>query len=152
MVADEAGPPLPELIRRITLTTCSTDPVPAFVPVLQRLHDSGVTLGDVLADSGCSHRVARNWALPLRALEARIVTDLHPSDGGTQGTHQGAICANGNLYCPATPAALLAIGPLPRRSSAEGTADPWTSGRPSKRSGRISSSAGRPRPCSAPGA
>jgi len=122
MVADEAGPPVPELIRRITLTTCSLDPVPAFVAVLERLHHSGVRLGDVLADSGYSHRVAPNWALPLRALGAALVVDLHPSDRGPHGTHGGAIAANGNLYCPATPTSLLDIAPLARGASAEQTA------------------------------
>jgi hypothetical protein len=107
------------LIRRITLTTCSVDPVPAFVAVLERLATTGVVLGDVLADSGYAHRVARNWALPLRALGAAIVTDSHPSDRGPQGTFAGAIAANGNLYCPVTPTALLGLGPLGREASAE---------------------------------
>ena len=40
--------------------------------------------------------------------------DLHPSDRGTKGTFGGAICANGNLYCPCTPPALLTLGPLAR--------------------------------------
>jgi hypothetical protein len=122
MVADDAGPAVPELVRRITLTTCSIDPVPAMVPVLERLHQSGTTIGDVLADSGYSHRVAANWALPLRALGASIVTDLHPTDRGPQGTFAGAIAANGNLFCPATPSALLEIGPLPRGASGDDTA------------------------------
>ena len=122
MVKDEAGPPVPELVRAITMTTCSTDPVPAFVPVLRRLHNSGVVLGDILADSGYAHRIASHWALPLRALGAAIVTDLHPSDRGPQGTHGGAIAANGNLYCPATPPALLGLGPLPRGATKEQTA------------------------------
>jgi hypothetical protein len=118
-VADENRPALPELIRRITLTTCSRDPVPAMVPVLQRLAASGVPLGDVIADSGYAHRLPAHWALPLRALGARIVTDLHPHDRGPHGTHAGAIMANGNLYCPATPPALLTIAPPARAASAE---------------------------------
>ncbi len=52
MVSDEGGDEVPEVVRAMSLTTCSTDPVPAFVPVLQRLVSSGVSLGDVLADSG----------------------------------------------------------------------------------------------------
>jgi hypothetical protein len=121
MVADEAGPQVPELVRRITLSTCSADPVPQMVPVLKRLAGSGVALGDVLADSGYSHRVPGNWALPLRALGAQIVTDLHPSDRGPHGTYAGAVLSNGNLYCPATPAALVDIAPLARGASAEQT-------------------------------
>jgi len=45
--------------------------------------------------------------------------DLHPHDRGLQGTHQGAICFNGSIYCPATPDALFDIGPLSRTASAE---------------------------------
>jgi hypothetical protein len=122
MVADEHQPAVPELIRRIGLSTCSIDPVPAFVPTLARLAGSGVTLGDILADSGYAHRVAANWALPLRALGARLITDLHPHDRGPHGTYAGATLANGNLYCPATPTSLLQIDPLARAASIEATA------------------------------
>ena len=121
MVRDEQGPVVAELTRRITATSCHVDPVPAFVPVLEHMVESGVGLGDVLSDSGYAHRVPANWALPLRRLGAEIVTALHPHDRGMQGTHEGAICCNGNLYCPATPPALLGIGPLARGASAEVT-------------------------------
>ena len=118
MVNDEAGPAVPELVRRATLSSCRLDPVPAFVPALADMAASGVALGDVLADSGYAHRVAEHWALPLRAAGAEIVTDLHPADRGPRGTFAGAICCNGNLYCPAAPPALLALVPLPRDASA----------------------------------
>ena len=38
------------------------------------------------------------------------------------GTHHGAIIANGNLYCPATPTTLLELGPLARDAAPEQTA------------------------------
>ena len=44
----------------------------------------------------------RAWAMPLRAAGAQLVQDLHPHDRGPKGTHDGAIIANGNLYCPDT--------------------------------------------------
>jgi hypothetical protein len=119
MVNEEAGPAVPEVVRRATLSSCRVDPVPAFVPALKELAASGVALGDVLADSGYAHRVAEHWALPLRALGAQLVTDLHPHDRGPRGTFAGAICSNGNLYCPATPPALLALVPLARDASAQ---------------------------------
>lgn len=112
MVADEGGVAVPELVRRLTLTSCAVDPVPALVPVLERLAENGTALGDVLCDSGYAHRIAEHWALPMRRAGADLVMDLHPHDRGTKGTYGGAICANGNLYCPATPKALLALGPL----------------------------------------
>ncbi len=122
MVADEHDAAVPELARRLLVTTCHIDPPRAFVAVLERMRLAGIAIGDVLADSGYAHRVAEHWALPLRALGARAVTDLHPHDRGPKGTHAGAVIANGNLYCPATPPALLNIGPLARAASAADTA------------------------------
>lgn len=117
MVSEENGEDVPELVRRLLLTSCHVDPPPAFVPVLENMVASGVALGDVLNDSGYSHRIPGHWALPLRALGADLVMDLHPHDRGTQGTHHGAICFNGNLYCPATPKALFTLEPLARGAS-----------------------------------
>ena len=117
MVPDEQGPPVPELARRMTLSSCRHDPVPAFTPVLTAMPAAGIPLGDVLADSGYSHRVPGNWASPLRAAGAALVQDLHPHDRGPRGTHQGAVIANGNLYCPAAPRALLGTGPLARAAT-----------------------------------
>jgi hypothetical protein len=118
-VADEHGPAVPELARRMTLSSCRHDPVPAFTPVLTAMPAAGIPLGDILADSGYSHRVPRNWASPLRAAGAQLVQDLHPHDRGPKGTHQGAVIANGSLYCPATPRPLLELGPLARAAASE---------------------------------
>jgi hypothetical protein len=114
MVREDNGPPAPELARRMTLTSCELDPARALVPVLTAMPAAGIPLGDILADSGYAHRDAQAWAIPLRQAGARLVQDLHPHDRGPQGTHHGAIIANGNLYCPATPRPLLQLGPLPR--------------------------------------
>jgi len=61
--------------------------------------------------------------VPLRAAGAQLVQDLHPHDRGPKGTHHGAIIANGNLYCPATPRPLLELGPLAPGAAQEPTAD-----------------------------
>ena len=122
MMAEEHGPAVPELARRMTLTSCHLDPARALVPVLARMPGHGITLGDILADSGYAHRDAGAWAIPLRAAGAQLIQDLHPHDRGPQGTHAGAIIANGNLYCPATPRPLLELGPLPRGATPEDTA------------------------------
>jgi len=121
-VAEERGPAVPELVRRIHLASCKADPPAALVPVLGRMAAAGIAIGDVLADSGYAHRVAETWALPVRRLGARLVQDLHPHDRGPKGTHMGAILAGGALYCPATPAALLELGPLARGASEAETA------------------------------
>ena len=119
MMRDENGPAVPELARRATASSCRHDPVRAFAPVLTAMPAAGIPLGDILADSGYAHRDADAWALPLRAAGAQLVQDLHPHDRGPKGTHDGAIIANGNLYCPATPRSLLELGPLTRNATRE---------------------------------
>jgi len=119
IVKEERGPEAPELVRRIQIASCDVDPPPALVPVLERMAKSGIAIGDVLADSGYAYRKPESWALPVRRLGAQLVQELHPNDRGAQGTHMGAVRANGNLYCPATPAALLELGPLARGASEE---------------------------------
>jgi hypothetical protein len=112
MAREENGTAVPELARRATVSSCRHDPVPAFTPVLTAMPEHGIPLGDVLADSGYSHRIPQHWAAPLRAAGAQLVQDLHPHDRGPRGTHDGAIISNGNLYCPKTPRPLLELGPL----------------------------------------
>jgi hypothetical protein len=87
--------------------------------VLTAMPAHGIPLGDILDDSGYAHRDADAWALPLRAAGAQLIQDLHPHDRGPKGTHQGAIIANGNLYCPCTPRPLLELGPLARTATKE---------------------------------
>jgi hypothetical protein len=121
-VKDEHGPQVPELARRMQLASCQHDPPAMLVPVIKRIAAAGVPIGDLLADSGYSYRVAATWALPLRTLGIALVQDLHPADRGTHGTHHGATANNGNLYCPATPTTLLRHHtPLPRGASTEQT-------------------------------
>ena len=118
MVAEEGGEEVPELVRQMTLSACDHDPVPVATSALVGRFATGALVpGDVLSDSGYAHRVPRHFALPLRAVSASLVIDLHPSDRGPQGTFAGAVLANGNLYCPATPKALFALGPLARGAS-----------------------------------
>ena len=122
-VPDEHGPPVPEFARRMTVSSCRHDPVPAFTPVLTAMPAAGIPLGDVLADSGYSHRVPRNWASPLRKAGAALVQDLHPHDRGPRGTHAGAVIANGSLYCPRTPRTLLELAPLSRAATPQQAAE-----------------------------
>jgi hypothetical protein len=122
MTRQETGLAIPELARRMTLTSCHLDPARALAAVLLAMAVAGITLGDIIDDSGYAHRAAQAWAIPLRAAGAQLIQDLHPSDRGPQGTHQGAIIANGNLYCPATPRPLLQLAPLGPAATAEDTA------------------------------
>jgi hypothetical protein len=119
MVGDEGGPPVPELVRRIAVQAPRLDPAAIMASTLIRMATEGIELGDVLADCGYSNRAPATWARPLRSAGAGLVMDLHPNDRGRRGTFEGAICANGQLYCPKTPVALLGIGPLRRGASTE---------------------------------
>jgi hypothetical protein len=123
MAPEENGPAVPELARRATVSSCRHDPVRAFAPVLTALPGQDIPPGDILDDSGYSHRDADAWAIPLRTAGAELVQDLHPHDRGPKGSHDGAIISNGNLYCPTTPRTLLELGPLARTASKEQTAD-----------------------------
>jgi hypothetical protein len=122
MVAGEDGPAVPELARRMTLTSCHLDPARALAPVLTAMPAAGIPLGDIIDDSGYAHRDAEAWATPLRNAGAQLVQDLHPSDRGPKGTHHGAVIANGNLYCPQAPRTLLELTPLPPAATSEQTA------------------------------
>jgi hypothetical protein len=122
MVKEERGPSVPELVRRIAFHSPRTDPPAAMKQTLLRAYGAGVVAGDVLADCGYSNRDPDTFASPLRRAGASLVMDLHPTDRGPRGTHQGAVISNGNLYCPATPRSLLELGPLARGASAEETA------------------------------
>ena len=113
MVRDEGGAPVPELVRRIAVHAPLVDPAAVMTQTLLRAAKDGVALGDVLADCGYSNRVPQTFAAPLRRAGAQLVMDLHPGDRGRHGTFEGAIAANGALFCTATP------GPS------------WTSGRSS---------------------
>jgi hypothetical protein len=117
MMPEENGPPVPELARRATVSSCRHDPVRAFAPVLTAMPAQHIPLGDILADSGYAHRDATAWAIPLRTAGAQLIQDLHPHDRGPKGTHEGAIISNGNLYCPTTPRTLLELGPLARTAT-----------------------------------
>ena len=119
MEREENAAEVPELTRRMTLCSCRHDPARALVPVLTAMPGHGIPLGDILDDSGYSHRDADAWALPLRRAGAQLVQDLHPHDRGPKGTHEGAVIANGSLYCPQTPRRLLELGPLARTATKE---------------------------------
>ena len=95
MVGEVGKEPVPELVRRMLLSSARVDPPPAFVEVLERLVASAVRLGDVLSDCGYSFRSPQHWAHRLRSLGASLVQDLHPADRGPKGTEGGAIIANG---------------------------------------------------------
>ena len=103
MMREEHGPPVPELARRMTVCSCRHDPARALVPVLTAMpaprHPARRHPGRLRLRPPRRRRLGH----PAARRRAQLVQDLHPSDRGPRGTHDGAIIANGNLYCPATP-------------------------------------------------
>jgi hypothetical protein len=99
IVKDEHGPQVAELARRMHLASCDHDPPAALVPVLERMTRDGITIADVLADSGYAYRIPETWALPIRAAGAELIVDLHPNDRGPNGTDH---CSTSN-HSPAQP-------------------------------------------------
>ncbi len=93
MVRDEGAARVPELVRRMTLSSCAIDPPPQMVGVLTSMVSSGVAVREVLVDSGYASRKAERFALPIRRMGADLVMDLHPFDRGTKGTYERAICS-----------------------------------------------------------
>src|SRR6266487_6496686 len=65
MMREETGPAVPELARRMTLSSCALDPVRALAAVLTRMAAAGVRPGDILDDSGS--QVARFHVVSPRA-------------------------------------------------------------------------------------
>jgi hypothetical protein len=119
MVPDEGGRCVPELVRRVAVEAPRLDPARVMAESLARMAADGISLGDVCCDCGYSNRHPATWSRPLRAAGGSLVMDLHPNDRGQRGTFEGAICANGQLYCPATPSSLLGLGPLRRGATEE---------------------------------
>lgn len=55
-VADEHGPPVPELVRRVHIAGAQHDPPRQIVTVIKRMHHDGIPITDLLADSGYAYR------------------------------------------------------------------------------------------------
>jgi Transposase DDE domain len=97
---------VPCLAERIVISPAATNCVTAVLPTLQRLADQG-RIQEVVADRGYSYK--NDWGPALRALDITPVLDLHPTQYGARGTHDGARMITGVPHCPATPAGLDTI-------------------------------------------
>ena len=106
MVPDEQAAAVPELARRVTLSSCRHDPVRAFAARADRAARPPASCSATSwLTPATPTAIPQHWADPLRRRRRSPVQDLHPHDRGPKGTHHGAIIANGNLYCPQPPPA-----------------------------------------------
>ena len=118
MMPEENGPAVPELARRATASSCRHDPVRAFVPVLTAMPPPAprsATSWPTPATPTATPAPGPSRCAPPAPSSSRTCT----RGRGPKGTHDGAIIANGNLYCPATPRPLLELGPLTRNATRE---------------------------------
>jgi hypothetical protein len=124
-VPDEHGPVVPELARRMTVSACRHDPVPAFTGALTAMPAAGIPLGDVLSDSGYSHRVPQNWATPLRHSWFRTSTRTIAAPGAPTPARSSPTAAS---TAPARPARCCSSprspAPPPPRSTTRGLPKP----------------------------
>ena len=121
MVRDENGPPAAELARRMTVCSCARDPARVLAAVLLRMPGRH--------PARRHHRRLRLRPPRRRSLGHPAPARWRPAGPGPaparprpRGTHQGAVIANGSLYCPQTPRTLLELAPLPPAATAGQTA------------------------------
>ena len=110
MMREENGPAVPELARRMTLSSCRHNPVRALVPVLTAMPEDGIPPGDILAGSGYAHRDAGAWAIPLHRAGAQPVQDLHPHDRDPKGVPADVLGRGRDRPCGRPPAQIPACG------------------------------------------
>ncbi len=106
---------VPCLAERIAVTPASTNCSEAVLPIIHRMHDTGIRLREVIADRGYTYKTG--WSRGLRAMDVDSVLDLHPTQLGARGSHAGTTMIAGVPHCPATPTAFETI-PRPERLAA----------------------------------
>ena len=113
MMRDENGPARPRTRPpRRPCRSCRHDPVRAFAPVLTAMPAAGIPLGDILADSGYSHRDAGAWAIPLRAAGRAARPGPAPARPRPQGHPPGRHHQPTATCTAPDPPPLLELGPL----------------------------------------
>ena len=119
MTRDEDGPPVPELTRRITLSSCHADPVRALAPVLTRMPAAGIP--PRRHPRRLRLRPPRRRRLGPAAPRRRRAAGPGPAPARPRppGHHPRRDHRQRNLYCPATPQPLLHLGPLAPAATAD---------------------------------
>ena len=97
---------VPCLAERIVIAPAATNPVTAVLPTLTRLADDDA-VREIVADRGYTYKT--NWTRDLHALGIDPVLDLHTTQYGPRGSHDGARIITGVPHCPAMPDGLDTI-------------------------------------------
>ena len=93
------GHPLPGRADRI-VPAC-TSPTKPVLQAFARMSDAGLPISDVVADRGYTYK--NDWAPGLHAMGIDPVADLHATQYGPRGNHEGARIVAGTPHCPAMP-------------------------------------------------
>lgn len=115
------GAATPCLAERIIVVPASSPPTTPVLQALRRLRSEGRPVTDVVADRGYSYKL--DWTPGLLRLGADSVVDLHATQYGPQGTHEGARIVTGVPHCPAMPEAFDNIQRPERLSAGEALED-----------------------------
>jgi hypothetical protein len=103
MVRDENRQSVPNLARRMTVCNSAHDPAVAPIPVLAGMAAGGASIGDMIADSGYSHRVPSAWAVPVRSLSPTCnpatADPAAPTRAPSSATEIGTARPPRNRYC-----------------------------------------------------
>ena len=119
-VADEHGPEVPELVRRIHLASCQHDPPAQIIPIIARMHQAAIPIGDLLADSGYSYRQPETFALPPAHSASNSWSICTPTTAAPKAPTTARSPQRPALL-PRHPHTLLALGPLPPAATSEQT-------------------------------
>jgi hypothetical protein len=116
----QASKATPCVAERIVIAPASTNCVTTVVPTIERLVESGQRVWEIVADRGYTYKTT--WGPALLALGIDPVLDLHATQYGPQGAHDGARIITGVPHCPAMPAAFDVIK-RPERLAASNAVD-----------------------------
>ena len=98
---------VPTLAERVVIVPASTNCVTAVLPTLETLQQHTESVREIVADRGYTYKTT--WGPALYRLGIEPVLDLHQTQYGPRGTHEGARIITGVPHCPATPVGLDTI-------------------------------------------
>ena len=118
MVPDEQGPPVPELARRMTVSSCRHDPVPAFTPVLTAMpgarHPARRRAGRLRLLPPRSRRTGHPRSAPPARSSSRTCTRTTAAPRAPTRARSSPTAASTARAAPRT---LLELGPLARAAT-----------------------------------
>lgn len=95
------GADTPCLAERIAVVPASSSPTKPVLHALDQMRATGLSVTEVVADRGYTYK--NDWAPSLFAMGIDPVADLHATQYGPRGNHEGARVVAGTPHCPAMP-------------------------------------------------